>query len=554
MADIWARRWLLAEDVRWPQANYLALAGLGDGRQLLTPRGDGLTLQLTAAPEFQPAAGGWLVAGRGEPLLVEGTRPPECAVPEQVSIRYRFAGGGSKQGTFTHFAGADFRYELPPLVEPVEIMVEGGDDWFGPVVVEPIDRPTLAEMKLIWHAPGTAAVNERVIGAGDEPLLFLPQTRLELQLVANEPLRGAEWVMPAGEVSAPLERLDERTFRFRWTMEQPRSFELRLTAELSGLASRPYFLMVGLLHDREPRLTLRASGVGRRVTPQARIPLAVHAADDFGLAALNLELERTELAGSETQTSSKTLPLESLANEATSGLPATIDRAPELPLAEQSLAPGMAIRLRAAAVDSCPLGAHQGYSRWLGFQIVTPDELFYEILMRQREQRAKFVAALGQAQAQAEALEKLDMLDGVAPLVRVHQIVGRQIRQVAAGLDASLREMTLNDLANPTARQLLADRVVHPLGELANGPFEQLRLQLGRLRGGEAIDPADRAAALQTQQEIVRRMQGILSEMSQWESFVDVINQLRNILKLQNELKTTTEQAQKKQAEQLFDE
>ena len=49
-------------------------------------------------------------------------------------------------------------------------------------------------------------------------------------------------------------------------------------------------------------------------------------------------------------------------------------------------------------------------------------------------------------------------------------------------------------------------------------------------------------------------MQGILEQMSQWESFIDVVNQLRNILKLQNELKSSTEQAQKKLTEQLFDE
>lgn len=197
---------------------------------------------------------------------------------------------------------------------------------------------------------------------------------------------------------------------------------------------------------------------------------------------------------------------------------------------------------------------HQGYSRWLGFQIVTPEELFYEILMRQREQRAKFVVAIGQAQAQAAAIEKLESLDGIPPIARVNQALGRQARQVAGVLDATLREMQLNDLGNPTAWQLLADRVIRPLGELHDGPFEQLRSQLERMRSGEAIDPADRDGALKIQQDIVRSMQGILEQMSQWESFIDVVNQLRNILKLQNELKSSTEQAQKKLTEQLFDE
>ncbi len=125
---------------------------------------------------------------------------------------------------------------------------------------------------------------------------------------------------------------------------------------------------------------------------------------------------------------------------------------------------------------------------------------------------------------------------------------------MAAALDGTLREMTLNDLGNPTARRLLSESVIQPLRDLHDGPFEQLRGQLERLRAGDAVDEADRDAALRTEREIVRSMQRILEQMSQWESFIDVVNQLRHILKLQGELKAITEQAQKKQADQLFDE
>ena len=188
------------------------------------------------------------------------------------------------------------------------------------------------------------------------------------------------------------------------------------------------------------------------------------------------------------------------------------------------------------------------------FQIVTPDELFYEILMRQREQRAKFAAALAQAQGQAESLAKLDALDGVRPLVRTHQAIARQVSQIASRLEASLREMTLNDLGNPTARQLLAENVIAPLRELHSGLLATLGGRLDRLAAGEAIDPAERDAALETQQEVVQSMQRILERMSQWESFIDVVNQLRHIIERQTELKQGTEEAQKKQTDSLFDE
>jgi hypothetical protein len=212
------------------------------------------------------------------------------------------------------------------------------------------------------------------------------------------------------------------------------------------------------------------------------------------------------------------------------------------------------MRLRASSADRCALGSHTGSSRWLTFQIVTPDELFYEILMRQREQRAKFAAVVVQAQAQAEAMSKLAALDGVRPLVRAHQAIARGVSQVASRLEVSLREMTLNELSNPTARQLLADNVIALLRELHTGALQTLGGRLDRMAAGEAINGGERDAALESQQEIVKSMQRILERMSQWESFIDVVNQLRHIIERQTVLKKGTEEAQKKQTDSLFDE
>ena len=553
VAGVWARRWLLAEDVRWPQVTYLSLDGLNGRDRLLTPRGEPLILQLTAAPNFTRVDNGWQLAGRGKPLVVERDQSPPCAVPEKVSIVYSFSGGTTKQANFTHFQNAEFRYELPPLVEPVDVTISGGDDWFGPVRIEPIDRPTVAELKLTSRSPGSTTDEVHTIGTADEPLLFLKETRLELRLAASEPLSRAQAVQKDGPPEA-LESIDDKTFRLCWTMQEPRTCELRLFSAESGLTSKPYFLTVGLLHDREPRLTLRATGLGRRVTPQARLPLAIHAADDFGLATLGLELERTELLGDKPKTTTNTWPLENFGEDPGRELPPSLDLTPELNLAEHAVVAGQSIRLCASATDRCALGAHKGVSRWLAFQIVTPEELFYEILMRQREQRAKFAAALAQAQTQTVALEKLDKVSDAPPLARMHQSIGRQVWQIANQLDGTLREMTLNDLGNATARQLLADGVIQPLRELHNDPIERLRQQLGQLRAQDAIEPAQREAALGTQRQIVRSMERILAKMSEWESFVDVVNQLRQIIKLQSELKESTHQAQKKQTDELFDE
>ena len=153
-AGIWARRWLLGQNVRWPQQNYLKLDGLGDGDRLLTPRGEGLVLQLDAQPAFARVDEGWKLNGRGEPLVVETREAPDAAIPDGVSLTYWSPGSRTRQVTFTRFEGANFRYELPPLVEPINVLIRGGDDWFGPVRIEPIDRPAVADLKLVARPPG----------------------------------------------------------------------------------------------------------------------------------------------------------------------------------------------------------------------------------------------------------------------------------------------------------------------------------------------------------------------------------------------------------------
>ena len=87
--------------------------------------------------------------------------------------------------------------------------------------------------------------------------------------------------------------MDDRTFMTQWTLKEATTLEILLTSASTGLSSRPAFLSLGLLRDREPRLALRAVGVGSRVTPVATIPLTIGATDDLGLAALRLQFDRT---------------------------------------------------------------------------------------------------------------------------------------------------------------------------------------------------------------------------------------------------------------------
>ncbi len=262
------------------------MIGLKDGQALLVPRGESLLVNVESQRAFAGRAGAWALDGRGEPLTIRTLQEPQAEVPEKVSIKYRPASGAVRQGNFTSFQDGRFRYELPPIVEPTSFTVTGGDDWFGPVRIEPIDRPAIDQLAIVARPPGSKQSETFAHTGADTPLLFLKDSELELQLTASAPLTSASLVAQPGPAPA-LERIDETHYEARWTMDRSQTFEIRLLGSQAGLESKPYFVSIGLLVDRPPRLTLRSSGVGKRS----------HAASEDSAAAASPGRFRPDLLG-----------------------------------------------------------------------------------------------------------------------------------------------------------------------------------------------------------------------------------------------------------------
>ena len=179
---------------------------------------------------------------------------------------------------------------LPPTSRSSGFELTGGDDWLGP----------------IWSRSTGGAGPDQVPGQGarcrrDRPVgvwkmlastwSFCPTPK------STDPRRnGTDRGHPAeGPHRHPqaLEPIDARTFADR--VDPPRGDDAGNPAHLptTGLDSRPLFLSIGLLKEREPRVTLPALGVGGHVTPVATIPLSIGATDDFGGWRVRLQVERT---------------------------------------------------------------------------------------------------------------------------------------------------------------------------------------------------------------------------------------------------------------------
>jgi hypothetical protein len=546
-------RWLLGSRERWPQRTYLTVTGLDDRGRLLAPRDERFALEVrTDLPGLEERGGRWIVPGRGEPLALRH-RPSPPRPPSSVRVRERTADGALRDGLMVAASPGRFRFEFPPSTAASTFELMGGDDWLGPVTIERVDRPYLAATKLRVKEPGASYEGFRTVEDPRQHSAFLPDTEVELMLVGSEPLAEARLNVGAGPAPG-LKRSSETTFDARWTLRAAATLEVSLTSGKTGLASKPAFLSLGLMRDREPRVTLRAEGVGSHVTPVATIPLAFAATDDIGLAALRLRDDRTTSADDKTEpkTERRVIPIP---------LPAEPGRAVadhhahhDIVLQADPPKTGTVLRFTGEADDHCARGAQTGHSSVLQIQVVSADELFYEILIRQRAERAKFVAALEAAEKQTPTLAGAPTSNDLLRVMRVHHAGARQIDQIAGRISDTLQEMKLNQVGSPKSHRLLQEGVIDPLRALEAGPLSELRGVLQSLAGASPKTGADRETARKLHGDVVARMRSILEQMSQWESFVDVVNQVAEVIKMQQKVLQATEKAKDTRTREVFDE
>ena len=68
-------------------------------------------------------------------------------------MRMHSQSGREETVTLTRFEAGDFRYDLPPLQQPVNVRVWGGDGEAEPFSIVPIDRPRIVSLSLTSTHP-----------------------------------------------------------------------------------------------------------------------------------------------------------------------------------------------------------------------------------------------------------------------------------------------------------------------------------------------------------------------------------------------------------------
>ena len=541
VAGLWAERWLEGSDRPWPRNTFLEVVGVEDGR-FIVPRGEPATLQVLVTDEQYET--------------------------EVVHMRMRSESGRDETVTLTRFELGDFRYDLPPLQQEVRVQIWGGDGDVDPFLIVPIDRPRIVDLMLTARHPRNAEPTVHHFRGDEGTVRLLPETAAELLLTANVAVAEIDVETTSGE-PLEFERIAEDVFVTRWTHQGPIQTRIILTSREAGLVSHPRPVTIGERPDRSPRLSLRHSGVRQRITPTATVPLEITARDDFGVESVSLNVETPQLGiagdGSTSIPDAQSIR-DASARDDDSGAVTIGERivyGPRQPAEETTveehhsievsglrLSPNGVLTVQALATDDCFTGKQQTESRKTVFRVVKPEELFKEILLRQQQLRSRLRKQYEAAIELRDEIRVAAIPDEASRLLRTHQLIRREVGQVSSALDASALEMRLNKLGGPETWELIESSVLRPLSQLHDSEMELQRQALASLVTDEP-QPIDRI--IDQQQSLVDALKRILDNMAQWDSFIDVVNQLNTVIKLETRVRQQTEALRAKQVESIFD-
>ncbi len=564
-ARLWAERWLAGSNRPWPRDTHLEVAGVRDGR-LIVPRGEPSSLQVQVNDDQNQT--------------------------ETVWMRLRSDDGRDETVTLTRFGTGDFRYELPPLQLPVNVTLWGGDSRRETFQIVPLDRPRIAALKLTAKSPRDAEPTVYNFTGAEGNVRLLPKTAATLELEANVPISEIAVEADAGQ-PLTFTRIDDRRFTASWTHDEPLHTRVTLTGRDVDFPSHPRPISIGQMPDRGPRVSLRHSGVRLRITPQATIPLTANTRDDFGIRRVDVRVDfpvlgtkpeesgdaeepaatdgTADATAAEPESPVSNTPSESPppaepgAGNPTENMtperrsvygpadPATemsIDQQLDLELESRQLQPGRLVSVYASAVDDCYTGEQTAESRKIIFRVVRPEELFREILLRQQQLRARLRKAADQAEDLRDRLPTASIPEDAPELLRTHQLIRREVGHVSRELDESVLEMRLNKLGGEETWALITNNVLKPLARLYEQEMEQQRQALESQVGANP-DPFEEI--VDRQQVIVDALSRILDNMAQWDSFIDVVNQLNSVITLERGVRQKTEELRKTQTESIFD-
>lgn len=554
LAGVWTRRMIFLDDAPWPRRTVLEAEGFVDGVRTVA-RGSDVDLVVTA----------------------DAARD----VPEVVDVRVRPARGGAWRVERMGLRGGveagrqAFGHVIKGVTEDVELEIRGGDARLRGLRLAAVDAPTLERLECIATLPEYLGSAERAVAASR--VLQVPRgSMLDIVFHATKPLAAAVVSSPAadpGGADVTIAALDHgavpppRSIAARLgPVEGERTVVARFT-DTDGLVNRePIALVVIAVPDEPPRVAVRMRGISTAVTPQASVPLVGTVSDDHGIASAAVTVAVKDGA-------TTVLPVERV--RVGSALVEFTDDAPESVAIESlALAPGASLSLRLGARDGCTLvgGPNEGASDAWSLDVVTPEALMAmlearEILLRRRFEsvvsdlalsRERVAVERGPAEDRPPAGEDADegdeasgAADGFAlEVARLAESAARaagETAEIAEAFRAIRLEVDNNRMLTEELENRLVGQIAVPLAGIATTDLPGLSTQ------ARAAGAGDREPLLTRTDAVLARMRAVLDKMMELESYNEVVELLRDVIRTQEEIRTETLRRQRQRAKEALE-
>lgn len=374
-----------------------------------------------------------------------------------------------------------------------------------------------------------------------------------------------------------------------------------LVEDVDGVRSERQRLLLTAVPDEPPRIDVYFRGIGAAVTPNAQLPAAGKITDDYGIQRAWFEVTLAERDGKAVQQKTRLFPFDAKNGvEFPDSGGANID----LRLARQDderpfkLKPGDKILVRAMAEDNHrePLASNEGTfeplpnvteGNSLPLEIVTEQELLRRLEVREVALRKQFEHVIDEMTVTRDSLERVrsdffppDEEPGgaepedaaepederVAPEVlaeRQRQLrllrVQRAFSQAEKSGDETLGvadsfanlagELVNNRVQNQDRVSRYRDEVAAPLVEIANKDLRDLREMLQELEKKLETPEAPQLAQdvrFKTD-EVLLRMEEVKNKMLEFETYNELLDIVRSLIKDQEQLIDATKDERKRQ-------
>lgn len=512
----------------------------------------------------------------------------EGRLPESVQIQLRFDGDDTRQIQTKDMKFLQDRmvFRLDNVRRPFRYRAVGGDDDTMPWrTLELVEPPQVTGLQIRLHPPAYTGWSSVASG---ENMHALEGTLIEVAGRISRPAAAVRLRTDRDkQVSTAVApgRLSEDGLRFTigtdaqppWIVTQSVTYWFEVTDAEGLLGGDDRRWNLRAVPDTPPTVVLEQPAANTFVTADAAVPLAGLVKDDLAIRAIGVRFTRSDNADAEKRETAPIYrgpdvavasPRGALEAGRGSGEARPVEFAWDLTRL-RGLKPGAWIDFELTADDYKPQSAQSAARR---LTIISVNELeeriasrqafvlgqLAEVLRTQREARAPVKSLeIGWAGTGRLAADEVDQLQAAELKQRqVSRLLADPPDGVASQIAGVLHELRSNRIENPEVvgrmNELLA--AVRQIGgeqlpPIQNRLIDALKTARETLRGAVAAEAAAVSdellatvqAAGSRQDEVIARLESLLGDFSQWDSYRRFSRELGHLRQSQEELRQDTE-------------